>query len=125
MIGYPPDTDTPGFHMENLTKPPETVEISQDGSLFKPEVVARCLMRGIKRGGYHLPTPDLGQSFIVWAQAGFTPRPFSLLVEAVLAPLVVVILRVFGWGWDRIVRKHRKRSPYGVAVAAGDVKKHK
>ena len=38
-ISYPPDTDTPGFEVENLTKPEETKLISDAGDVFKPEQV--------------------------------------------------------------------------------------
>lgn len=36
----PPDTDTPGFAVEELTKPQETKALSQMATLVQPEVVA-------------------------------------------------------------------------------------
>lgn len=36
----PPDTDTPGYAMEELTKPPETKALSQMVKLVQPETVA-------------------------------------------------------------------------------------
>ena len=46
----PPDTDTPGFDIENLTKPEETKAISSPGGLMQPAEVARSLLSGIKKG---------------------------------------------------------------------------
>jgi len=36
----PPDTDTPGYAIEELSKPIETKAISQMANLVQPEVVA-------------------------------------------------------------------------------------
>lgn len=37
---FPPDTDTPGFAIEEQSKPMETKAISQVAKLVQPEVVA-------------------------------------------------------------------------------------
>jgi 3-dehydrosphinganine reductase len=37
VMAFPPDTDTPGYKLENETKPKETVAISEAGGLFTPE----------------------------------------------------------------------------------------
>jgi NAD(P)-dependent dehydrogenase (short-subunit alcohol dehydrogenase family) len=50
----PPDTDTPGFAVENLTKPPETVAVSEGGGLMRPEEVAAVLLKGIRKGRFHI-----------------------------------------------------------------------
>lgn len=41
----PPDTDTPGFAIEELTKPLETKLISETSNLVSPEVVANKLFK--------------------------------------------------------------------------------
>jgi NAD(P)-dependent dehydrogenase (short-subunit alcohol dehydrogenase family) len=46
----PPDTDTPGFEVENLTKPAETMMISEGAGLMLPVEVARALLSGIECG---------------------------------------------------------------------------
>jgi len=46
----PPDTDTPGFAVENRTKPPETVAVSESGGLMQPEEVATGLIEGMRKG---------------------------------------------------------------------------
>lgn len=37
MLAFPPDTDTPGYKLENESKPKETVAISEVAGLFPPE----------------------------------------------------------------------------------------
>jgi 3-dehydrosphinganine reductase len=53
-IVYPPDTDTPGFHQENLTKPPETARISAGIAPLPAEQVAEAIVRGIERDRLHV-----------------------------------------------------------------------
>jgi hypothetical protein len=48
----PPDTDTPGFHEENLTKPEETKKISANARLMQPEQVAQALVRGLRKNRF-------------------------------------------------------------------------
>lgn len=48
----PPDTDTPGFAIEELSKPLETKLISQTGTLVKPDVVADQLFKDALRGKF-------------------------------------------------------------------------
>lgn len=45
----PPDTDTPGFQVENRTKPEETKAISASAKMLQPDDVARALLRGIQK----------------------------------------------------------------------------
>jgi 3-dehydrosphinganine reductase len=53
-IVYPPDTDTPGFHRENLTKPEETARISAGVAPVSAEQVATAIVRGIERDRLHV-----------------------------------------------------------------------
>jgi NAD(P)-dependent dehydrogenase (short-subunit alcohol dehydrogenase family) len=48
----PPDTNTPGYELENKTKPPETWAIGETAKLIEPEVVARALLKGVRKGRY-------------------------------------------------------------------------
>lgn len=41
---YPPDTDTPGYEVENKTKPEETHLISEAGGMAKPEDVGKKMV---------------------------------------------------------------------------------
>lgn len=53
-IVYPPDTDTPGFEQENLTKPPETVRLSSGIPPLAADRVASAIVRGIERDRLHI-----------------------------------------------------------------------
>jgi 3-dehydrosphinganine reductase len=44
-LGFPPDTDTPGYVEENKDKPEETRLISEASGLQSPECVAKMLMK--------------------------------------------------------------------------------
>lgn len=44
-LSLPPDTDTPGFAIEELSKPLETKLISETSSLVSPEAVAKGLFK--------------------------------------------------------------------------------
>jgi len=48
-IVYPPDTETPGFARENLTKPAETARISGTIAPKSAEHVAEAILSGIER----------------------------------------------------------------------------
>lgn len=45
MLAFPPDTDTPGFKTEELTKPKETKLISESGGLQSPEDVGKKMLQ--------------------------------------------------------------------------------
>jgi len=45
----PPDTDTPGFATENLTKPEATRVLSENAKVMSAADVARVLVKGIRR----------------------------------------------------------------------------
>jgi 3-dehydrosphinganine reductase len=50
----PPDTDTPGFEVENRNKPPETVAASEGGGLMQPEEVAEAMLKGMEKGKFFI-----------------------------------------------------------------------
>jgi 3-dehydrosphinganine reductase len=51
---FPPDTDTPGFAIENQTKPPETVMLSESAKLMTPDQVAAVFVRGLLRRDFEI-----------------------------------------------------------------------
>lgn len=71
----PPDTDTPGFVTENLTKPPATQLISEAGSLLTPEQVADIFFKELAKDKF-LIIPGAEGKFSV-----FMKRLFPRLVE--------------------------------------------
>lgn len=74
----PPDTDTPGFAAENVTKPEETKETSKGAKLMSPDEVARQLIGGIKKGTFMIIPGFDGK--LTWRLKRFLPA----LVDAVL-----------------------------------------
>ncbi len=63
----PPDTDTPGFATENLTKPEETRAISATAKVMTPEAVADALLHGMARGTFMI-IPGVDGRLGVWAK---------------------------------------------------------
>jgi len=51
-IVFPPDTDTPGFAHENLSKPPETRALENGSGIMTAEAVAAVILNGVKHGQY-------------------------------------------------------------------------
>lgn len=85
-VAYPPDTDTPQYTHENLTKPEATREITAVGGLMSPQAVAKVMVEGGKAGRLML-------------LPGFLIK--------VLGPLHSLYAPVFRWQQRRILKKHR------------------
>lgn len=86
----PPDTDTPGFHIENRTKPEETKAVSGNLKLMQPDEVARALIKGMRKGKFII-IPGLDSKLTSMAK-----RFFPSLVEYVM---------------DRDIRKVQSKHP--------------
>jgi short-subunit dehydrogenase len=71
----PPDTDTPGFEVENRTKPEETKEISKGAKVMRPDDVARTMLKGLEKGKFII-IPGLDGRLTVLAK-----RLFPSLVD--------------------------------------------
>ena len=48
-LAYPPDTDTPGYKEEMLTKPLITRKISDTGSVYSAESVAQSIVSDVEK----------------------------------------------------------------------------
>lgn len=83
----PPDTDTPGLQTENATKPKETIAISGNARLLKPEFVAQEVLK-------YLPSKKL---LIIPGMDG----KFTLLLKRFFPSLVE-------WFMDRTVKKSQQ-----------------
>lgn len=78
LVLCPPDTDTPGYQVENTTKPEETKRISQAAKIMTSDEVAMGLVNGIKKRKFMIiPGFDGKMSYIV-------KRLFPWLVEMVM-----------------------------------------
>jgi len=53
-VVYPPDTDTPGFHRENRSKPDETARLSAGIAPISADRVAASIIRGVERNRLHV-----------------------------------------------------------------------
>mmetsp|Transcript_36323 Transcript_36323/g.65033 ORF Transcript_36323/g.65033 Transcript_36323/m.65033 type:complete len:297 (-) Transcript_36323:680-1570(-) len=101
---YPPGMDTPGFLIENQTKPEETKAIEAGEVTHQPEKCAVAAYKEICRGNYHITCGDFNLGMLARAAAGMSPRN-SMLMDMVLMPVLVLIGKFTTWGWDSEVRK--------------------
>lgn len=108
-VGYPPDTETPGFENENKSKSGVVHALleSENEVVHSPETVAACLFKGLQRRAYHLPTPVLFHRLGLSLVAGITPRPLWLILEMLIAPILVLVAFVSQTQQDAVVRKWR------------------
>jgi len=88
----PPDTDTPGYQIENRTKPAETAAISQATKVMQPEAVAAAVLKGVSKGKF-LILPGAETKFLHLAKR-FLPS----LVDRIM---------------DRDIRKVQEREKQG------------
>ncbi|GAB5357942.1 hypothetical protein AAMO2058_000417300 [Amorphochlora amoebiformis] len=94
-IAYPPDTRSPGFDRENLTKPEECKTISKFGDVFEAEQVADSIVDGILAGDYHIGSPDFFQNRVINSlSAGISPRS-SIVFDIILAPIWLIVGEIF------------------------------
>lgn len=105
-VAFPPDTDTPGFANEEIGKPEETRHITGSDKPWKPEDVARILVKGLLRGDFQVSCGLEG-----WALAtltcGFAP-PNSLLGalgEVFLLGILRIVALVLRATWIRKVKR--------------------
>jgi len=105
-IAFPPDIDTPGFALENRTKPYETSHMWPQccNEVFPAADVAKCLMDDLLRGHYFLRSPDSFGNVLVSRAWGHFPRRRPLL-EAIAAPFFVCIQSGMVMWMDRVVRR--------------------
>jgi NAD(P)-dependent dehydrogenase (short-subunit alcohol dehydrogenase family) len=68
----PPDTDTPGYRLENSTKPDETAAISSATHVMQPGEVAQAFLDGIERDRF-LIVPRL-ENRLAYAAKRWLPR---------------------------------------------------
>lgn len=107
-IAFPPDTDTPGFEVENQTKPYETSHVWPEmfNEVFAASQVAESLLDGVLRGNYFVQSPDLFGNMLVSRAWGHFPRTRPIL-EACVAPIFVGLHEAMVWMADRGVRSRR------------------
>jgi 3-dehydrosphinganine reductase len=78
---YPPDTDTPGFEVENRTKPKECAMMSANLKLMSAQAVAEVFVEGIIKKRYAILPGDARFAWIVnrhfpWLVRWYTDREY-------------------------------------------------
>lgn len=105
-VAYPPDTDTPGFEIENLHKPEATHLISGTSGLWQPDTVAKQIVIDSINGKY---TSSVGQDafMLVNLTCGMSPvtTVIDLCVQVFLMGVFRLISLFYLVSFDRIVRK--------------------
>jgi short-subunit dehydrogenase len=79
----PPDTDTPGLHLENETKPEATRQISEKATLMSADEVAQALLKGLAKNTFMIiPGPD-GRT--TWRIKRFLPGVVYRVLDSMVA----------------------------------------
>lgn len=113
QVAYPPDTDTPGYALENVNKPVETQLISQVAGLASPQDIGRTMWREATAKHPRFNVYFNFDGFLLCTlTAGFSP--VSTLMDALAQ---VSILSFTRWialfylaDWHRILRNYYNRS---------------
>ncbi|XP_066261492.1 3-ketodihydrosphingosine reductase [Euwallacea similis] len=113
-LALPPDTDTPGFEIENKTKPKETKLLSESGGLHSPESVAQHLLDDALRGYFF---SYIGFESFILTTLCIGMSPFHNVIDVLLQSLLMGPLRLvaafYVKHFEGIVRKcynHDKQS---------------
>lgn len=109
-VVYPPDTDTPGYEIEMETKPAITKKLSESGSVFKPNEVARDLVTYSGMGYFAIST-GLDGWFLTQVHPGMTPinNIWETVTPLFMAPLCRIISLCYVIAWDQLCAAEVKR----------------
>lgn len=113
-VAYPPDTDTPGYATENLSKPGlcKKVNTALGSQLFSPEIVAAKLVRQFEAGRYHLTTPDIGTNMLISMMTGLSPKSHPLALGFFLSPILQLVSSVVAAVADDTAKKYNRDHGY-------------
>ncbi|KAM3964899.1 LOW QUALITY PROTEIN: 3-ketodihydrosphingosine reductase [Aphomia sociella] len=89
-VSFPPDTDTPGFKNEELTKPKETKLISGSAGLHSPEEIGKELIHDAMNG----------KIYSVYSTSG---KLLSLLFGGSVESTAQVLIQVLSMGFLRAI----------------------
>ncbi|CAK4077854.1 unnamed protein product [Aphanomyces euteiches] len=106
-IAFPGVMDTPGYAEELLTTPQETRAIEASETLYHPDVVARAILKDLKRGEYNLYGGDLGIQLLGVLAGGMAPRSNSAL-DMLLFPIAVIVSPFVRGNWTKHALGHNK-----------------
>lgn len=108
-VAYPPDTDTPGYELEMLSKPELTKKISESGSVFPAKDVADDIVDGSAKGFYNIST-GLDGWMLKQLHPGMSPvnNLWDAFQPVMFAPLCRAISIVYVAVWNSICLADRK-----------------
>lgn len=108
-LACPVDTETPGFHKENETKPKETSIISGAASCDKPEDVAKFFVKELKRGYFYL-NPSTISSIVINSTRGLYGGacPIMDIVRSFISSLVIPIVAMDFTGTSKKYAEERR-----------------
>ncbi|KAF0700254.1 Aste57867_9209 [Aphanomyces stellatus] len=107
-IAYPGQMDTPGFAEEQLIKPAECKAIEASDTLYKPEAVAKSILKDVKNGAYNIYCGDLGVNMLGILAAGLSPRQNPAL-DTLLFPIAVIVAWFVRGDWAKAVEEGHKK----------------
>mmetsp|Transcript_23939 Transcript_23939/g.30143 ORF Transcript_23939/g.30143 Transcript_23939/m.30143 type:complete len:375 (+) Transcript_23939:92-1216(+) len=108
QLAFPPDTDTPGFELEQIDKPEETKLISETSGLFQPDSVAKTMVSSaLKRRPPFFVYFGLEGWMLATLTAGMSPVHTSLnaLCQIFLMSLLRFVGLFYLMDFRRIVSK--------------------
>ncbi|XP_063983057.1 3-ketodihydrosphingosine reductase [Diachasmimorpha longicaudata] len=109
-LSMPPDTDTPGFAVEELTKPVETKLISGSSGAVSPDTVASQLFEDALSGKF-FSTSGIDGFMLTMLCSGMSP--VSSFTQLVLEALLMGPFRLVGAcylaSFDKIIKDYMKR----------------
>ena len=111
-VAYPPDTDTPGYATEMETKPNITKKLSESGTLFKPDDVAKDVLNQISYQYFGI-TIGLDGWLLKQLHPGMSPiNNWSELLQQILFCSLARIISIFYIiGWDMECYKYERSPP--------------
>lgn len=108
-VCYPPDTDTPGYKAEMETKPSLTKQLSESGSVFKAENVAKDIVKLSGQGYFGIST-GLDGWLLKQLHPGMTPinNVWEVVQQILFSPLARCISVFYLLAWDALCFKHKR-----------------
>ncbi|CAH1970027.1 unnamed protein product [Acanthoscelides obtectus] len=92
-LALPPDTDTPGFEIENQTKPKETKLLSETGGLLQPEEVAKKMLDDALSGKFF---SYVGFESFILTTLCVGMSPFQSVFDVIIQSCLLGMLRIVG-----------------------------
>ena len=119
-VAYPPDTATPGYEVEMLTKPEITKKISESGSVFAAREVAQAIVAGSTAAYYNISI-GLDGFLLRMLHPGMSPinNLWECVCPVLLTPLSRIIAIVYVWSWDQLCRTEVRKAA-SASGAGGD-----